>query len=219
MPFENRAQAGRLLAERLKAYSGGNTLVLAIPRGGVPVGWELAEGLGGELDVVLVHKLRSPDNREFAVGSVAEDGHVYLSAEARTLGLSERYLKEEAAFQLEALKRRRAMYTPVRPPVDPFGRCVIVVDDGLATGFTMIAALRSLRVRRPAWVVAAVPVAPPGIVERVGTWANEVVCLETHEDFRAVGAWYADFSPVTDEEAVELLRHAPAPLEPSNEEL
>ncbi|HLF95408.1 MAG TPA: phosphoribosyltransferase family protein [Planctomycetota bacterium] len=218
MRFENRAQAGKRLAERLLACAGEDPLVLAIPRGGIPVGRAVADALGGDLDVILVHKLRSPDNREFAIGSVAEDGHIYLSAEARTLGVSESYLKEEVAFQLEALRRRRSKINPVRPPIDPFGRLVIVVDDGLATGFTMIAALRSLRTRRPARVVAAVPVAPRGTLQRVGPWANEIVCLETPEPFGAVGACYHDFSAVSDEQAVELLRRAPVPVEPSNED-
>lgn len=209
MPFENRAQAGKLLAERLAAYAGLDPLVLAIPRGGVPVGRAIADALGGDLDVILVHKLRSPDNREFAIGSIAEDGHVYLAAEARTLGISDRTLREEAAVQLEALRRRRALFTPVRAPVDPAERIVIVVDDGLATGLTMIAALRALRGRRAARVILAVPVAPPGILERVGALASETVCLETPESFGAVGRHYVDFSPVTDEEAVDLLRGVP----------
>jgi len=206
MPFETRVHAGKLLAEQLAAHAGEHPLVLAIPRGGVPVGRAIADALGGDLDVILVHKLRSPDNREFAIGSIAEDGHVFLRAEARKLGVSDLYLKEEAALQLEMLKRRRAMFTPVVSPIDPAGRIVIVVDDGLATGLTMIAALRALRGRQAARVILAVPVAPPETLRQMGALAHETVCLETHEKFGAVGDYYENFSPVTDEEAVELLR-------------
>jgi predicted phosphoribosyltransferase len=209
MSFENRSEAGRKLAEWLSPYAELNPLVLAIPCGGVSVGREVADALGGDLDVLLVHNLCSPEAPELAIGSVAEDGRVYLSEGAMTLAVSDRYLKEEAAVQLERLRRRRAMYTPARSPMDPFKRIAIVVDDGLATGSTMIAALRAVRMRRPARLVAAVPVSPPETLKRVGTWTNQVVCLETHEDFDEVGAYYEDFSPVTDEEAVELLRAVP----------
>ncbi|HXX93079.1 MAG TPA: phosphoribosyltransferase family protein [Planctomycetota bacterium] len=215
MTFENRDHAGRLLGSRLGVYAGQNPLILAIPRGGLPIGRAVADHLGGELDVVLVHKLRSPDNPEFAIGAVAEDGHVYLSQETRSFRVEERYLREEKAAQLEALKRRRALYTPVRPPVDPHNRVTIVVDDGLATGFTMIAALRATRMRRPARLVAAVPVAPSDSLRYLQPWANEIVCLETHEDFGAVGQYYDDFAAVTDEEAVELLKRSTVPAEPS----
>lgn len=209
MAFENRTRAGTLLAGRLSAHRGSNPLVLAIPRGGVPLGRAIADHLGGELDVVLVQKLRSPDNREFAIGSVAEDGHVYLSAEAWTLRVGEAYLRGETAAQFEALKRRRAAYSPVRPPADPAGRVAIVVDDGIVTGATMISALRIVRRRRPSRLVAAVPVASPETLKLVASWTDEIVCLETPETVDVLAPHYRDFSPITEGEAVELLRAVP----------
>ena len=157
MPFQSRVQAGMLLAEQLSAYAGKNPLILAIPRGGVPVGRAIAEALRGELDVVLVHKLRSPDDPKCSIGSIAEDGHVFLNAQPHTLGISDLHIKAETALQLESLRQRRALYTPEQSPIDAEGRVTIVVDDGLDTGLTMIATLRALRGRGPARVILAVP--------------------------------------------------------------
>src|SRR3990172_5712507 len=171
--FASRTEAAKLLAKRLERYRGQNPLVLGIPRGAVPMAQVIAESLNGELDVVLVHKLGAPYQEEFAIGSVSERGDVHLSEEVELYGIEKSYIDREVARQLDVLRRRRAAYTPVRPPIGPNGRIVIVVDNGIATGWTMIAALRSIRPQKPAKLVAAMAVAP---ANAVATEANEVVC-------------------------------------------
>jgi predicted phosphoribosyltransferase len=161
MIFENRAAAARQLAAALSQYRNKNPLVLAIPRGAVPMAKIIADELNGEFDVVLVRKLGAPSNPEFAIGSVDETGWVYLADYAERVGANEEYVKGEVARQLDTIRKRRREYTPVRPPIDPAGRIVIVVDDGLATGSTMISALHALRSKNPAELICAVPVAPP----------------------------------------------------------
>ena len=206
--FDSRLDAGKQLARALAAYRGRNPLVLAIPRGAVAMGAELAAALQGELDVVLVRKLRAPGAPELAVGAVDESGWTYVADHAAEAGADAGYLAREKAAQLETLRRRRAQYTPARAPVDPRGRIAIVVDDGIATGSSMIAALHAVRAKHPARLVCAVPVAPPETLERIRPYADEVVCLEAPEDFMAVGQFYRDFQQVEDEEVVELLRGA-----------
>ena len=206
MAFRNRAEAAQQLAERLGAYKGKNPLVLAIPRGAVPMARILADALDGELDVVLVRKLGAPMNPEFAVGSVDESGWAYVADYATSAGADAAYIEEEKQRQLEVMRQRRAQYTAARPPIEPAGRIVIVVDDGLATGATMISALHALRAKNPAKVVAAVPVSPPDTLRKVEKLADETVCLEVPEYFMAVGQFYADFPQVEDEEVVRLLR-------------
>jgi len=203
--FDSRLDAGRRLAKALAAYRGRNPLVLAIPRGAVAMGAEVADTLQGELDVVLVRKLRAPGAPEFAVGSVDESGWMYVAEHAAQAGADADYLAREKEAQLEMLRRRRAQYTPARAPVDPQGRVAIVVDDGLATGSSMIAALHAVRAKKPERLVCAVPVAPPETLERVRPYADEVVCLEAPEDFMAVSQFYRDFQQVEDEEVVALL--------------
>lgn len=208
MPFRNRLDAAQRLAERLREYAGQNPLVLAIPRGAVPMGKTIADALGGELDVVLVRKLGAPGNAEFAIGSMDESGWAYIGEYAAAAGATPAYIEREKAAQLETMRRRRAQYTPIRPPIDPTGRIVIVVDDGLATGSTMISALHALRSRQPLKLICAVPVAPPDTIEKVRAYCDEVVCLETPYDFRAVGQFYAEFPQVEDEEVIAILRAA-----------
>jgi putative phosphoribosyl transferase len=203
--FDSRADAAERLAEALSHYRGKHPLVLAIPRGAVSMGRVLADRLGGELDVVLVRKLRAPFSPEFAVGSIDETGWAYISEYAASAGADEAYLELEKAAQLETLRKRRAQYTPARPPIDPKGRVAIVVDDGLATGSTMIAALHAARAKAPARLVCAVPVAAADSLERVRPYADEVVCLAAPENFYAVGQFYRDFQQVEDEEVVALL--------------
>ncbi len=205
MLFRDREDAARRLAEALVRYRGRNPLVLAIPRGAVPMARIIADELGGEVDVVLVRKLRAPGNPEFAIGAVDETGWTYLADHARHVAGSQGYIESEKEAQLKVMRERRASYTPVRPPLDPAGRIVIVVDDGLATGSTMIAALHALRARQPQKLVCAVPVAPPETLEKVRPYADEVVCLSAPAMFYAVGQFYASFPQVGDDEVVALL--------------
>lgn len=206
MYFKNRAEAAQKLATKLSPYRGKNPLILAIPRGAVEMGAILAEGLEGELDVVLVHKLSAPGNRELAVGSIDEAGEVYLSEFGKSYVGDSAYLDQEKAEQLATLKERRRQYTAIHPPIDPKGRIVIVIDDGVATGATFIAALRSVRRRKPAKLVACMAVAPQETLQVLETLADEVVCLYVPEQFYAVGEFFEDFSQTSDEEVVEILK-------------
>lgn len=215
MRFRNREHAAQILAERLTAYHGKNPLVLAIPRGAVPMGKIIADSLGGELDVVLVHKLGAPGNPELAIGSVDETGRVYLSEHMQDLGIDDAYIEREKQAQLRTLRKRRAQYTPVRPSLDPAGRIVIVVDNGIATGASMIAALRAVRAEQPAKLIAAVAVAPLETIERIKREADEVVCLYAPDSFYAVGQFFEDFSQVSDEQAIAVLRQSSAKRERS----
>lgn len=215
MIFADRLDAAERLAKALQAYRGRHPLILAIPRGAVPMGDRLAQRLDGDLDVVLVRKLRAPGSPEFAVGSVDESGWAYLAPHAHAAGADKAYIEEEKRHQLDVLGERRRRYTPGRPPIDPAGRVAIVVDDGLATGATMIAALHAVRARKPATLVCAVPVASRDSLALVRPLADEVVCLGAPEDFYAVGQFYRSFDQVEDEEAIRLLADAAARGKPS----
>ena len=205
MMFDDRIDAARRLAARLQRYQGKNPLVLAIPRGGVPMGRVIADALGGELDVVLVRKLRSPFNPEFGIGAIDESGNFHLSVDAAYAGGGPDYIEREKALQLAQIRERRATWSKLRPPIEPGARIVIVVDDGLATGVTMAAALQFLRDRGPERLICAVPVASLAGLEAVERFADEVVALETPEPFRAVSLFYRKFEQVEDDEVVELL--------------
>ncbi len=204
--FSDRNEAALALAERLKDYKGKNPLILAIPRGAVPMAKIIADTLGGTYDVVLVRKLRAPYQPELAIGSVDESGWTYIADFAASVGADDQYIATEKSVQLGTIKKRRAQYTPVRPPIDPAGRIVIVIDDGLATGATMISALHGLRNKKPARLICAVPVSPPDTLNKIEALADEVVCLKTPGNFRAVGQFYEDFPQVEDEEVIEILR-------------
>lgn len=204
--FRNRSEAAERLARALDHYRRRNPLVLGIPRGGVPMARIIADALGGELDVVLVHKIGAPENPEFAIGAVSEDGSVQLRDGHGIDRLRGQWLEDEIARRLETLRERRKAYSPVRPPLDPSGRTVIVVDDGAATGATLLSALELLRPKQPATLVAALAVAPPDTVEILAEVADEVVCLQAPRLFFAVGQFFREFEQVSDEEVVELLR-------------
>ena len=206
--FEDRADATLALASRLVAYRGCHPLVLAIPRGAVPMAQGIAEALDGEIDVVLVRKLGAPFSQEFAVGAVDESGRIYRSPHAARAGATETYIEQEAARQLAVLHQRRERYTPLRPPIDPAGRTVIVVDDGLATGATMIAALQAVRSRQPVRLICAIPVAAPDSLAKVAGLADEVICLHAPHDFAAVGQFYSRFDQVEDDEVAAILAAA-----------
>ncbi len=208
MVFRDRADAGRQLARALDAWRGKRPIVYAIPRGAVPMGRIVADALGGELDVVLTRKLGAPGNPEFALGSVDESGWSYVADYASDAGATKAYLDAAIAAEMQTMRRRRAEYTPARSPLDPAGRVAIVVDDGLATGATMIAALHALRSRGPGRLICAVPVASREAVAKVRPYADEVVCLDTPEGFHAVGQYYRDFRQVEDGEVIAELRAA-----------
>jgi predicted phosphoribosyltransferase len=206
MRFKNREQAANILAKRLSKYQGKSPLVLGIPRGAVPMAKIVADTLGGELDVVLVHKLGAPGQPELAIGAVDETGHVYLGDYAPAIGISARYVREEKQAQLKILRQRRSLYTPYRTPINPTDRIVIVVDNGIATGSTMLAALRTLRAKKPARLIAAFAVAPAVTLTRIQAEANEVACLYAPNEFYAVGQFFEDFAQVSDEQVIEILK-------------
>jgi predicted phosphoribosyltransferase len=203
--FADRIGAAEQLASALAHYKGCNPLVLGIPRGAVPMACVIADRLEGEADVVLVRKLRAPGSPEFAIGAVDESGWTLLDAGAGAVGANQAYIAAEKATQMSTIAARRTLYSAQRAPIDPAGRVVIVVDDGLATGSTMIAALHALRARNPQRLICAVPVAPAQTIERVRPCCDEMVCLETPQTFYAVGQFYRDFRQVSDDEVVALL--------------
>ncbi|WP_027460506.1 phosphoribosyltransferase [Deinococcus murrayi] len=212
-PFQHRRDAGEQLAARLRERGlWPNSTVLALPRGGVPVGAEVARALGAPLDVFVVRKLGLPGYEEVAMGAVASGGVRVLNEDLlRRAGVSPNALAAAEARERAELARREQLYRGGRPPVPLAGRTAVVVDDGVATGATMRAGLEALRALGPARIVVAVPVAPPGTARALAALADELVCLLTPPDFMAVGQFYGDFTQTTDEEVRALLAGADAP--------
>lgn len=205
--FRDRTDAAQQLAEKLKGREFRNPLVVAIPRGGVVTGAVLARELGADLDVVLARKLRAPLQPELAVGALSEAGEIYLNHHAdEVLGITEEYLAEERQRQLGEIARRKQLFRQVKPQEPVAGRSVIVTDDGIATGSTMIAALQMIKTQQPHETIVAVPVASPDRLVAVRQWCDEIVCLLAPQSFWAIGQFYQDFAQVEDEQVVEILR-------------
>jgi putative phosphoribosyl transferase len=205
--FADRRDAGRRLARELAQYAGrADVLVLALPRGGLPVGYEVARALGAPLDVFVVRKLGFPGHEELAMGAIASGGVCVLNEDlVRRVGVPREVIAHVSERETLEIARRERAYRGTRPPLDPHGMIVILVDDGLATGATMKAAVQAVRAKDPARVVVAIPVAATRSCDEMEAVADEVVCAITSDAFRAVGLWYEDFEQVTDEEVRELL--------------
>jgi predicted phosphoribosyltransferase len=208
--FRNRREAGRRLAAALHEYAGrSDTIVLALPRGGVPVGYEIADALHVPLDVFVVRKLGLPGQEELAMGALASGNVRVLDQELiRAARVTPEDIEHVTAIERAELERREQRYRGDRPFPQVAGRTIILVDDGLATGATMRAAVAALRNEQPATIVVAVPVAATETCDAFRDIADEIICAETPEPFRAVGLWYEDFSQTTDDEVHELLEHS-----------
>lgn len=213
MLFNDRQEAGRRLAERLDFLKGKDVIVLAVPRGGVVVAAEVARALGAPLDVYITRKIGAPYNEELAIGAVAPDGSTVLDQGlVSSLGVSPQYIEKETARQKTEIERRLKKYRGEAPPPKLAGRHVILVDDGVATGATTLAALRALRQQKPQKLILAVPVGPPDSIQMLSAEADQVVCLATPEPFWAVGRFFVDWSQTSDEEVIALLRQGQAPV-------
>ena len=211
--FSDRRDAGRRLAKQLSHYANDkDVLVLALPRGGVPVAYEVARSLRAPLDVFLVRKLGVPGHEELAMGAIASGGVRVLNDDVvRTLNITQEQIDRVAALEQREMERREREYRNDRPPPEIRGRKIILVDDGLATGASMRAAIAALRTQGPAEIVAAVPTAPPETCRSFETEVDRIICAETPQPFRAVGLWYEDFSQTTDDEVREYLERASDP--------
>jgi putative phosphoribosyl transferase len=211
--YHDRAEAGRLLASMLEPYRAQTPVIVALPRGGVVVGAEVAESLGAPLDILLVRKIGAPTQPELAIGAVVDLGAlegptVLLDPIAQRVGATREYLHDAIQQEIAEIRRRESVYRGDRPPIDLAGRAVILVDDGIATGSTTRAALRAIRQAGPFRLILAVPVAPPQTLARLRQDADEVVCPLSPEEFRAVGEFYEDFTQTSDAEVIELLERA-----------
>lgn len=216
--FADRVEAGRMLAQNLEEYEGENALVLGIPRGGVPVAAEVAKAIGGELDIIVARKLGAPGSPELAIGAVTSNGGRYLNDRViGEFGVSNEYLERVTAAEMEEAHRRETTFREGREPPAIAGRTVIIVDDGLATGSTMRASVRSVRQHSPAKLIVAVPVGAAESCAAIAEDADEVVCPHKPEVFWAIGQFYENFEPTEDEEVRRILaqsrsaREAPKP--------
>ncbi len=215
--YQDRHDAALQLASRLGAYRGQHPLVLGIPRGGVPMAHCIANALEGELDVVMAQKMAHPLLPEYAIGAVNEGGWTYYSPFADTLIRSPLELDVEKLHQLDLIRQRRAQYTPTREPLEIRGRLVIVVDDGVATGATMVAALQEVRSRLPRKLVCAVPVASHESLRQIRPWVDELVCLQAPAQLEAISLHYRQFAPVSDAEVVRCLQASCRPAQKSQQ--
>lgn len=210
LPFADRAEAGRVLAGALTRYDDrDDVLVLALPRGGVPVAYEVATTLGAPLDLLLVRKLGVPGQEELALGAIASGGAIVVNEDImRRIGMTQLGLEYMVARERAELQRRERAYRGARPLPDVAGKCILLIDDGLATGASMRAAAEALRQRSPGQIVVAVPVAPEDTVAQLRHEVDDVVCPATQTTFYGVGQWYADFTQTTDEEVRQILQKA-----------
>jgi predicted phosphoribosyltransferase len=207
MRFKDRVEAGKSLAEALRKYKGEDVVVYALPRGGVVLGYEIAKELNASLDLVITRKIGYPGNEECAVCAVAEDGHMICDPSAEPL-LDKEWLKRQAEKEMQEARRRREVYLKDREPISADGRIAIIVDDGIATGLTILLAIGELRHQNPKKVVVAVPVASVDASERVREEADELVALDVPIYFQAVGAYYSDFPQLEDDEVIRLMAAA-----------
>jgi putative phosphoribosyl transferase len=214
--YRDRADAGRQLAARLTAYRDEHPIVLALPRGGVPVGFEVARALNAPLDVFPVRKLGAPGHRELGVGAIAPEGvYVLNRAAIAALGITREQLEEVVKEETAELERRLRQYRGDRPMPDLRDRTVIIVDDGLATGVSAVAAIRAIRKHQPRRIVLAVPVCAPETVDELRGEVDDIVCAARPQNFIGVGLWYERFDQTTDEEVQDLLERAREPASPS----
>lgn len=208
--FADREEAGRKLGEAVARLKLPNPVVLALPRGGVPVGYEVAEAIDAPLDILMVRKIGAPGHEEYGIGALVDGAAhqvVIDDQAARMTGASSTYIDNEVARQLAEIERRRALYL-TGPPVPVAGQAVVVVDDGIATGGTVRAALKGIAQAKPARVILAVPVAPEDVLIDLGKLCDQIVCLATPQPFHAVGAHYRDFTQTSDEQVIGLLAKA-----------
>lgn len=210
-PFADRVEAGQMLARQLEPLADSHPLVLAIPRGGVVVGYELAEGLRADLDIILTRKLPAPGNPELAIGAVAENGNVVLNHELLSyIGVGPQYIEANRRACLDELARRGSIYRQGRPPASIARRMAIITDDGVATGSTLEAAIQAARQENPSRLIVALPVGPQDTLQRLAGLCDELLCLRMPAMFHAVGQFYRNFDQTSDEEVLELLMRRPS---------
>jgi len=212
--FHDRTEAGQLLADRLADYADNpDVLVLGLPRGGVPVAYQIAKAINAPLDVWLVRKLGVPGQEELAMGAIASGNIMVLNNEiVQALGISQPVIQQVAADEKQELERRDRAYRGDRPPLNVQGHTIVLVDDGIATSSTLRAAIAALQQQQPGRIVVAAPVCPPSVCEALRSVVDEVICLATPEPLYSIGMWYEDFSQTTDEEVRELLKQSATEL-------